>query len=322
MTSFLSTFSISASLTRHVIELLSSWRTSEDAFAHNLPLPQPDRFRPSHCRSTSLGISKTPLYRHPFASTVPKVPKHLLRSAVAKRLSPSAHRVSHPLDGLLLTNFHGPIASRYRFRVRCVLSTSENFLPKLSTIHSPQRHSHPLKHSPSLQPHPVTRALASSSLAPDSIAETVRINLEALLRKQVRCFHQTLPPDFRPLLSWALFPSRALPSKPVLHCSPKRTVKSTSLRCLTSLPLHPCRNTNDDSTRPTSEDHPSLKVASFPCDHRSVPSCPPPAETEDKPTKHLSPQSPYAHWVPQKPKPSENLCIQTRAPKRSLPYSS
>jgi len=60
MTSFLSTFSISASLTRHAIELLSSWRTSKDAFAHNLPLSHPDRLRPGHSRSTSLGISKTP----------------------------------------------------------------------------------------------------------------------------------------------------------------------------------------------------------------------------------------------------------------------
>lgn len=267
-TSFLATFRTSTPLALCVARLPTSWRTSKDAFSHNLPAPALARFRPNRTRWHLSWVSqRPPLYRHPSANPVPERPKPFLRSAAATRPSSSASRVSHPPDGLLLANFRRLVASCYRLWGSSRFASLADSLIKNLRDTLPAMPLTPFKAFPSL-------AAAPCHQGPCLLAVSSRARFRSrspqpqgfALRKKVRCIRQALPPDLCPLLSWALFPSKALPSRVAPNRPSKRAAQPASLRCLVPLPARRCRNTCSPSTRPASEDHPTLKVASVPFD--------------------------------------------------------
>lgn len=212
--SFLATSRTSAPLALCVARLPTSWRTSKDAFSHNLPAPALDRFRPNRtCWHLSWVSQRPPLYRRPSANPVPERPKPFLRSTAATRSSSSAYRVSHPPDGLLLANFRRLVASCYRLWGSLRFASLEDSLIKNLLDTLPAMPLTPFKAFPSL-------AAAPCHQGPCLLAVSSRVCFHSrspqpqgfALRKKVRCIRQTLPPDLCPLLSWALFPSKALPS--------------------------------------------------------------------------------------------------------------
>jgi len=77
---------------------------------------------------------------------------------------------------------------------------------------SQARSSHPSKRSPLWKPHRVTAAVAISLLRPPTVSGVGPLSLMALLLHRVRCLSSAFPPTPDPLLPWALFPFKALPS--------------------------------------------------------------------------------------------------------------
>lgn len=187
---------------------------------------------------------RPPLYRCLLVSPVPKRPKPSLRSLAAKRHSPSACRVSHPHDGLLLTNFRWLVASCYRLWGSSRFVDLEALLIKALRDTLPVMPLTPFKAFPFLAAAPCHQGPCLPAVSALRCRHRLAHQPQGFaLRKKVRCVGQALPPDLRPLLSWAWFPSRALPLDVTPAISPKRDRWTASLRCLASCPANRCRNT-------------------------------------------------------------------------------
>jgi hypothetical protein len=169
---------------------------------------------------TSLGFLKDlPLYRHQLASPVPERPKSFLRSAAATRPFSSAYRVSHPPDGLLLANLRRLVASCYRLWGSSRFASLERALTKRLPDTRPVMPLIPFKAFPSLAAAPCHQGPCLLDVGSRKCCHSRSPQPQGFaLRKKVRCVRQALPPDFCPLLSWALFPSKALP----LRVAPNR----------------------------------------------------------------------------------------------------
>ena len=202
---------------------------------------------------TSLGIrsSSVPLIRCAWCASTPiNVAADFGPTGTIPPESRSVLVVSHHLDGLLRAPGSKLVASWYRKGFAAFLSLG-HCLPRLATPRGddpkppvdphafPRRISHPPKKS-SLQQHAallqlvhITVAVAPSSLAlvrwavQDNLTSAL-LDLEALLRRRVRSDCLPLPVDRRPLLPWALFPSRVL-----ARCRP------SDLTRLRISPVHP-----------------------------------------------------------------------------------
>jgi hypothetical protein len=139
-----------------------------------------------------------------------------LRCLIAKQDTPSVPVVPPDFDGLL--RMLPP-------QVCCTLLPAMGFEPFLSQ--SPSRHisvtvgplcrsrtrpSYPPKPFPPQQPHCVTTTVSFSPLLPNSVSRTWLLGLKALLRYRVRCHWSSLRTTVGPMLPWALFPFKVLPS--------------------------------------------------------------------------------------------------------------
>ena len=74
------------------------------------------------------------------------------------------------------------------------------------------RTSYPPKLFPSQQPFCVTTSISFSSLPRDPVSSIPMRDLKAFLRCEVRCCSQIFLPTTDPMLPWALFPFKVLPS--------------------------------------------------------------------------------------------------------------
>lgn len=90
--------------------------------------------------------------------------------------------------------------------IRCVSTTTSP--PRLSQA----RTSHPSKFFPPQQPNCVTTVVSFSPLFLLAVSSTQALDLKALLYSGVRCRSSMLPSPRRPILPWALFPFKVLPS--------------------------------------------------------------------------------------------------------------
>jgi len=107
-------------------------------------------------------------------------------------------------------------------------------IPRVSTrFSSPRlsqaRTSHPSKFFPPKQPNCVTTVASFSPLFPPAVSSARALDHKALLYSGVRCRSLVLPPARRPILPWALFPFKALPS--YSDALPKSSGASPPKRC-------------------------------------------------------------------------------------------
>jgi hypothetical protein len=154
------------------------------------------------CRAPSLGLSKEPpLHRHHHRSPLPHTASGALRTRAATRGSRAAFVVSHHLDGLLLRELRGLVASRSR------PWGSPGFDPAVPP--RGDRWTGLLSDASPSRAFPSRVAVPTSPLAvaPSPLTGLrTRPDLEALLHARVRCVASPLPVPLRPMLSWA-FPS-------------------------------------------------------------------------------------------------------------------
>jgi len=151
------------------------------------------------CRAPSLGLSKEPpLHRHHPRSPLPHTASGVLRTLAATRGSRAAFVVSHHLDGLLLRELRGLVASRSR------PWGSPGFGPAVPPCGD--RWTGFLSDAPPSRAFPSRVAVPASppTVAPSPLTGLrTRPDLEALLHAGVRCVASPLPVPRRPMLSWA-----------------------------------------------------------------------------------------------------------------------
>ena len=172
-----------------------------------------------------------------YPRPVPTSPRGCLRSSVAKHSTSSAHVVPPDFDGLLrelLCRFVAPCSQPWgssRFRRGLPPAVS----PQLSVFHAfpwlaPHTlQSFPLPGSRIASPRPLPSRRRSAHRF-----RLAALDLMALLLQEIRCWSTRFPACTSPILPWALFPFKALPSIPLPIGQPRSITALAALLWATS----------------------------------------------------------------------------------------